>query len=77
MKTIIFTGGGTAGHVMPNLALMDRLDKGEWTIHYIGTEEGIEHELLAQRPEVVYHAIAWGKLRRTSPGRTFPIPSGW
>ncbi|MBQ7754480.1 MAG: UDP-N-acetylglucosamine--N-acetylmuramyl-(pentapeptide) pyrophosphoryl-undecaprenol N-acetylglucosamine transferase, partial [Clostridia bacterium] len=43
---------------MPNLALMDRLDKGEWTIHYIGTEEGIEHELLAQRPEVVYHAIA-------------------
>ncbi len=60
MKTIIFTGGGTAGHVMPNLALMDRLDKKEWTVHYIGTEEGIEHELLRQRSEVIYHAVAWG-----------------
>ena len=74
MKTIIFTGGGTAGHVMPNLALMDRLDKGEWTIHYIGTEEGIEHELLAQRPEVVYHAIAWGKLRRYFSWKNFSDP---
>ena len=74
MKTIIFTGGGTAGHVMPNLALMDRLDKTEWAIHYIGTEEGIEHELLSQRPEVVYHAIAWGKLRRYFSWKNFTDP---
>ena len=74
MKTIIFTGGGTAGHVMPNLALMDRLDKKEWTVHYIGTEEGIEHELLSQRPEVVYHAIAWGKLRRYFSWKNFTDP---
>ena len=74
MKTIIFTGGGTAGHVMPNLALMDRLDKGEWTVHYIGTEEGIERELLAGRPEVVYHAIAWGKLRRYFSWKNFTDP---
>ena len=74
MKTIIFTGGGTAGHVMPNLALMDRLDKSEWAIHYIGTEKGIEHELLAQRPEVVYHAIAWGKLRRYFSWKNFTDP---
>ena len=74
MKTIIFTGGGTAGHVMPNLALMDRLDKNEWAIHYIGTEEGIEHELLSQRPEVVYHAIAWGKLRRYFSWKNFTDP---
>ena len=74
MKTIIFTGGGTAGHVMPNLALMDRLDKNEWTIHYIGTEEGIEHELLAKRPEVVYHAVAWGKLRRYFSWKNFTDP---
>ena len=74
MKTIIFTGGGTAGHVMPNLALLDRLDKSEWTIHYIGTEEGIEHELLAQRPEVVYHAVAWGKFRRYFSWKNFTDP---
>ena len=74
MKTIIFTGGGTAGHVMPNLALMDRLDKNEWAIHYIGTEEGIEHELLAKRPEVVYHAVAWGKLRRYFSWKNFTDP---
>ena len=74
MKTIIFTGGGTAGHVMPNLALMDRLDKKEWTIHYIGTQEGIEHELLQKRPEVIYHAIAWGKLRRYFSWKNFTDP---
>ena len=74
MKTIIFTGGGTAGHVMPNLALMDRLDKNEWTVHYIGTAEGIEHELLKGRPEVVYHAIAWGKLRRYFSWKNFTDP---
>ena len=74
MKTIIFTGGGTAGHVMPNLALMDRLDKNEWTIHYIGTQEGIEHELLQKRPEVIYHAIAWGKLRRYFSWKNFTDP---
>ena len=74
MKTIIFTGGGTAGHVMPNLALMDRLDKSEWTVHYIGTAEGIEHELLEERPEVVYHAIAWGKLRRYFSWKNFTDP---
>ena len=74
MKTIIFTGGGTAGHVMPNLALMDRLDKNEWIIHYIGTEDGIEHELLAGRPDVTYHAIAWGKLRRYFSWKNFTDP---
>ena len=74
MRTIIFTGGGTAGHVMPNLALMDRLDKNQWAIHYIGTAEGIEHELLSQRPEVIYHAIAWGKLRRYFSWKNFTDP---
>ena len=74
MKTIIFTGGGTAGHVMPNLALMDRLDKDQWRIHYIGTEEGIEHELLSRRSEVTYHTIAWGKLRRYFSWKNFTDP---
>lgn len=64
MKTIVFTGGGTAGHVTPNLALMERLDRNEWTVHYIGTKEGIEKTLVGERADVIYHEVAWGKLRR-------------
>jgi len=64
MRRIVFTGGGTAGHVTPNLALMERLPPADWDIHYIGTAEGIERELIAARPRVTYHAIEAGKLRR-------------
>jgi UDP-N-acetylglucosamine--N-acetylmuramyl-(pentapeptide) pyrophosphoryl-undecaprenol N-acetylglucosamine transferase len=63
-KTIILTGGGTAGHVTPNLALIPLLQRDGWTIHYIGSHQGIERELLAAFPQVAYHAISSGKLRR-------------
>lgn len=63
MKTIVFTGGGTAGHVTPNLALIERLDRAAWDIHYIGTQGGIEQELTADAG-VTYHAVSSGKLRR-------------
>ncbi len=63
MKRIVLTGGGTAGHVMPNLALIPELQRLGWEIHYIGSKEGIEKELLPQTG-LPYHAIATGKLRR-------------
>ena len=63
MKRIVLTGGGTAGHVMPNLALIPELQKLGWEIHYIGSREGIEKELLAGAG-LPYHPIATGKLRR-------------
>ena len=63
-KTIILTGGGTAGHVTPNIALIPLLQKDGWTIHYIGSHTGIEKELIAQYPDVTYHSISSGKLRR-------------
>ena len=63
-KTIILTGGGTAGHVTPNRALIPLLQKDGWTIHYIGSHTGIERELIAQFPDVTYHGISSGKLRR-------------
>lgn len=63
MKTIILTGGGTAGHVMPNIALLDDLVKHNWNIHYIGSYEGIEHQLISDL-KIPYHGISSGKLRR-------------
>ena len=48
MKRIILTGGGTAGHVTPNIALLPRLKELQYDIHYIGSYNGIEKELISQ-----------------------------
>lgn len=64
MKCIVFTGGGTAGHVTPNLALIPPLVKDGWQVHYIGTEAGIERDLVKDIAGVTYHGIKSGKLRR-------------
>lgn len=63
MKRIILTGGGTAGHVTPNLALIPKLRREGWDISYIGTADGIERELITPTG-IQYHSIAAGKLRR-------------
>jgi UDP-N-acetylglucosamine--N-acetylmuramyl-(pentapeptide) pyrophosphoryl-undecaprenol N-acetylglucosamine transferase len=63
MKKIVLTGGGTAGHVTPHIALLPLLQSNDFTIHYIGTRNGIERELLAKE-KVVFHCITAGKLRR-------------
>ena len=64
MKRIILTGGGTAGHVTPNLALIPRLLEKGYDVHYIGTEKGIERTLIEGVANVTYHAVSAGKLRR-------------
>jgi UDP-N-acetylglucosamine--N-acetylmuramyl-(pentapeptide) pyrophosphoryl-undecaprenol N-acetylglucosamine transferase len=63
MKRIILTGGGSAGHVTPNLALIPELRREGWDISYIGTAEGIERELITPTG-IQYYTIAAGKLRR-------------
>jgi len=64
MSKIIFTGGGSAGHVTLNLALIPYfLEKG-WQVVYIGSYNGIERELLKKFDKVKYYAIQTGKLRR-------------
>ncbi|MGE4215021.1 MAG: undecaprenyldiphospho-muramoylpentapeptide beta-N-acetylglucosaminyltransferase [Anaerotignaceae bacterium] len=63
MKTIVLTGGGTAGHVTPNLALIPVLLKEGWNIKYIGTENGIERELI-EKENIDYYSVSSGKLRR-------------
>lgn len=72
-KTIVFTGGGTAGHVTPNLALIEKLDRAEWNIHYIGTS-GMEKDLVKTVPDVTYHEIDSGKLRRYASLKTLSMP---
>lgn len=62
MKKIVLTGGGTAGHVNPHFALIPHLQKSGWEIHYIGTHDGIERELI--EPRLPYNPISAGKLRR-------------
>ena len=62
-KTIVLTGGGTAGHVSPNIALMPRLKELGYTIHYIGSYDGIERGLV-EAEGIPYHPISSGKLRR-------------
>ncbi len=58
------TGGGTAGHVTPNIALIAPLQQSGWDVHYIGTADGIERSLIEPLDGVTYHAVRSGKLRR-------------
>ena len=63
MKKIILTGGGTAGHVTPNIALIDKLQKEGYDIYYIGSKTGMEKDLIGARG-IRYYGISCGKLRR-------------
>ena len=63
-KTLIFTGGGSGGHVMPGLTIIKKINQsGEFDIHYIGGIKSIERELVADY-KLTYHPIHTGKLRR-------------
>lgn len=64
MKKIMFTGGGSGGHVTLNLNLIPLFQKNGWQIVYVGSETGIEKELIAKIEGVKYYAIKTGKLRR-------------
>ncbi len=63
MKKIILTGGGTAGHVTPNIALLPALLQNSYEISYIGSYKGIEKELI-EAVNIPYYPISSGKLRR-------------
>jgi UDP-N-acetylglucosamine--N-acetylmuramyl-(pentapeptide) pyrophosphoryl-undecaprenol N-acetylglucosamine transferase len=63
LKTIVLTGGGTAGHVTPNLALIPKLQKEGYRVIYIGTENGMERGLI-EKTGIPYYYVSTGKLRR-------------
>ena len=73
MKRIILTGGGTAGHVTPNIALLPRLRELQYDIHYIGSYNGMEKQLVEQQG-IPYHGISSGKLRRYFSLQNFTDP---
>ena len=73
-KSIVLTGGGTAGHVMPNLALVPELKKHFDKIYYFGTATGIEKEILKSYPEIKLVEIPAVKFRRTFSFDLFLLP---
>jgi len=64
MKTIVLTGGGTAGHVLPHFALLPHLRKHFDKIYYVGSHDGIERKLVEQQG-LPFHGITCVKLRRS------------
>jgi len=73
MKRIVLTGGGTAGHVTPCIALLPELKKNGYDIHYIGSYNGIERKLIEEY-KIPYHGISSGKLRRYFDLKNFTDP---
>lgn len=73
MKHIVLTGGGTAGHVTPNIALIPKLQEAGYKISYIGSYEGIEKKLI-QELGIPYYGISSGKLRRYFDLKNFSDP---
>lgn len=74
MKRIVLTGGGTAGHVTPNLALIPRLMEDGWEIHYIGADNSVEQKLIQEIPGVQFHCVSCGKFRRYFDPQNFSDP---
>ena len=72
-KKIVLTGGGTAGHVTPNIALLPSLREAGYEIYYIGSYDGIEARLIKEQ-KIPYYGIASGKLRRYFDWKNFTDP---
>lgn len=73
MKKIVLTGGGTAGHVTPNIALIPVLKEQGYDITYIGSYNGIEKKLIEEMG-VPYYGISTGKFRRYFDIKNFTDP---
>ncbi|MBE7083734.1 MAG: undecaprenyldiphospho-muramoylpentapeptide beta-N-acetylglucosaminyltransferase [Clostridiales bacterium] len=73
MATIILTGGGTAGHCTPNLALLPYLKNDFDKIVYIGSENGIEKNII-ENTDIPYYAISCAKLERKTTIKNLTLP---
>ncbi|KUP06463.1 UDP-diphospho-muramoylpentapeptide beta-N- acetylglucosaminyltransferase [Bacillus coahuilensis p1.1.43] len=74
-RTIVFTGGGSAGHVTVNTALIPFFKEKGWEIAYIGSKDGIEKTMIQEQfPDIPYYEISSGKLRRYFSWKNFSDP---
>lgn len=73
MKRIVLTGGGTAGHVTPNIAMIPKLKELGYEIFYIGSYDGIEKKLISDFG-IPYYGVATGKFRRYFDPKNFSDP---
>lgn len=73
-KTIILTGGGTAGHIMPNLALLPKLEKYFDKIYYLGEKNGMEAQILKDYKNVEFVDIPATKLIRKLTLKNLTVP---
>ena len=73
MKKIVLTGGGSAGHVTPNIALVPKLRELRFDILYIGSQKGIEKDII-QKENITFKSISSGKLRRYFDIKNFTDP---
>ena len=73
MKKILLTGGGTAGHVTPNIALLPHLKEAGYEISYVGSYTGMEKELI-EAQNIPYDGSSSGKLRRYFDPKNFSDP---
>ena len=73
MKNIALTGGGTAGHITPNLALIPELKKRNYNIIYIGSKNGMEKDIMSKH-NIPFFGISADKLRRYHDIKNFAMP---
>ena len=73
MKKIVLTGGGTAGHVTPNIALIPELQRKGYEVSYIGSHDGMEKKMI-EEIGIPYYGISSGKLRRYFDLKNFTDP---
>lgn len=73
-KTIVLTGGGTAGHIMPNLALLPELEKHFNKIYYLGSANGMEAQILKSYKNITFIDIPTTKFIRKLTIRNLAIP---
>lgn len=74
MQKIIVTGGGTAGHITPILALLPYLKREFDEIHYFGSETGMEKKLVEKYDYVIYHSVPCIKFVRGLSAKNLKIP---
>lgn len=72
MNTVFLTGGGTAGHIAPNLALLPYLS--DCAVHYCGAKDSMEEKLLQDYPSVTFHALPCIRFARSFSPKNLKIP---